>query len=71
MVQWLGVHASDEGLGSTLVRDLRSHKMCDVAKKKKKETTSLIRCHRPDADSGTSDDRRACCAVVRVSVGLL
>ena len=62
---------ADEGLGSTLVRELRSHKMCGVAKKKKKETTSLMRCRRPDTDSGTSDDRRACCAVIRVNVGLL
>ena len=72
VVQWLGVHAScwwgpgfNPGQGTKIPQDV----WC--GKKKKKETTSLMRCHRPDTDSGTSDDRRACCAVIRVNVGLL
>ena len=38
VVQWLGLCASmSEGLGSILVRELRSLKLCCMIKKKKKK----------------------------------
>lgn len=57
---------TDEGLGSALVRELRSHQMCGVAKKKKdrKPLASL-----DAADSDASGDQSACCSVIRYRPG--